>query len=145
MLGEICKKPPVTVPPKAPVKEAARLMRDANVGCVIVSEASRPVGILTDRDIVVRVIAAGRDPARVKVEEIMEKEPAVIPEHRGLFDAMKLFGAEGIRRLPVVSATGDLVGIVTLDDVLMLLGREMGQVASAVARTQGPLCDYTSL
>jgi predicted transcriptional regulator len=67
----------------------------------------------------------------------MVKNPAVIPEDKGIFDAVRMLGAKGVRRLPVVDMRGKLVGIVALDDLLMLFGREMSHVASALSRELG--------
>lgn len=137
MLAEVCTKPVITLSPEATVLEAARLMKEKNVGAVVVTATTKPGGILTDRDIAVSVVAEGRDPATVTVGEVMHRSPAVIREDKGLFDAAKMFDAQGVRRLPVVDRQGDLIGIVALDDMLMLLGSEMAHVASALSRELG--------
>jgi signal-transduction protein with cAMP-binding, CBS, and nucleotidyltransferase domain len=134
MIGELSTKPVVTIATTATVQEAARLMKQKNVGAVIVVNGDRPCGILTDRDIAVGVVATGIDAATVEVGKVMHKNPAVIREDKGIFDVVKMFDAKGVRRLPVVDAGGHLSGIVALDDVLMLFGREMGHVASALSR-----------
>jgi CBS domain-containing protein len=137
MIGEVCTKPVVTVSTKASIQEAARLMRQKRVGAIVVLDGVKPSGILTDRDIAVSVVADGRDPATVRVGEVMHRSPAVIREDEGIFDAVKLFSGKGVRRLPVVDGKGKLIGIIALDDLLMLFGREMGHVASALARGLG--------
>ncbi|MBI2160377.1 MAG: CBS domain-containing protein [Candidatus Rokubacteria bacterium] len=137
MIGQVCTKPVVTVSPGATVQEAARLMQRKNVGALVVVGSSRPQGILTDRDIAMAVVAEGRDPATLSVGAVMRKNPAVIREDRGIFDAIKLLSAKGVRRLPVVSRTGKLTGIIALDDLLMLLGTEMGHVSHALSRGLG--------
>ena len=134
MLKELCTKPVVTIGPDAPVRDAARLMRDKNVGAVVVINTGMPLGIVTDRDITVAVVAADDDPATVTVRDVMHRDPTVIYEDKGLFDAVKVFAGTGIRRLPVVGKTGKVTGIIALDDVLMLLGNEMAQVSSALAQ-----------
>jgi signal-transduction protein with cAMP-binding, CBS, and nucleotidyltransferase domain len=134
MIGELSTKPVVTIATTSTVREAARLMKQKNVGAVIVINGDRPCGILTDRDIAVTVVAGGMDPATVEVGTVMHKNPAVIRDDQGIFDAVKMFDAKGVRRLPVVNADGQLSGVVALDDVLMLFGREMGHVASALSR-----------
>ena len=134
MIGEICTKPVVTVSPKVSVQEAARLMRRKNVGALVVVSSTRPQGILTDRDIATAVVAQGQDPMTTTVGEVMRRDPTVIREDKGILDAVKLFDAKGVRRLPVVSKSGKLIGIVAMDDLLMLLGQEMGHVASALSR-----------
>jgi CBS domain-containing protein len=137
MLADLCSKPVMTVTPKTTIADAARLMRDKRIGALVVTGSAKPVGMLTDRDIAVSVVAEGRDPATVLVGDVMHKSPTVIHADQGIFDAAKTFGARGIRRLPVVDKKGALVGILALDDVLMLLGREMGHVASALSKELG--------
>ncbi len=134
MIGEVCTKPVVTVTKDTTVQEAARLMRTKQVGTVVVTNNGKPEGILTDRDITVNVVAQEKDPARVRARDVMRANPAVIREDQGILDATRILGAKGVRRLPVVSRNGKLVGIIALDDVLMLLGSEMGHVATALAR-----------
>jgi CBS domain-containing protein len=133
MLRELCTKPVVTIGPDAPVRDAARLMRDKNVGAVVVVNTGKPLGIITDRDITVAVVAADDDPGTVTVRDVMHRDPTVIHEDKGLFDAVKMFGSSGVRRLPVVGKTGKVTGIIALDDVLMLLGNEMAHVSSALS------------
>jgi CBS domain-containing protein len=108
------------------------------VGALVVTdEAGKPLGVLTDRDIVVRVVAPGRDPAKVQVGSVIRRNPTVIREDQGILDATKSLSRRGVRRLPVVDAKGKLVGILALDDLLMLLGSEMGHIASALASELG--------
>ena len=137
MIGEMCTKPVVTISPKVSVQEAARLMHRKNVGALVMVDDSRPQGILTDRDIVTAVVAQGRDPMTTTVGEVMRRDLTVIREDRGIFDAITLLSDKGVRRLPVVNAAGKLTGIIALDDLLMLLGREMGHVSSALSRGLG--------
>lgn len=135
MLAEICTKPVVTVGPEATIKEAARLMRTKNVGAVVVVNRNKPVGIVTDRDIAMAAVADGHDPTSATVQDVMRTNPTVIREDQGVFDAVKMLGARGVRRLPVVDRGGKLTGIVALDDLLILLGNEMGQVSAALTRS----------
>lgn len=134
MLGEICTKPPVTISKTATVEDAARMMRARQVGALIVTNGSRPIGILTDRDITIDVVAAGKKAAELKVASVMRRNPTSLREDQGLFEAAKTFGTKGVRRLPVVSKAGKLIGIVTLDDLMMLLGREMELVSAVLAQ-----------
>jgi predicted transcriptional regulator len=115
------------------VAEAARAMRVKNVGTVVIVNAGRPIGMVTDRDIVMEVVAPGKDPDAVRLGDVMKKKPAVIGSDQGIFDAVKMFAKTGVRRLPVVAKDGKMLGIIAMDDVLMLLGNEMGHVASALS------------
>lgn len=133
MLGKICTKPVVTASAQMTVDQAARAMRSKNVGALVVVNAGRPVGMLTDRDIVVEVVARGMDPKEVRVGDVMVKKPVTIRQDLGIFDAARTFAKTGVRRLPVVTAGGALVGVITMDDVVMLLGNEMGHMAGALS------------
>jgi CBS domain-containing protein len=95
------------------------------------------VGVLTDRDITVHVVAQGADPAAVRVGTLIKRKPTLIREDAGILDATKLLSRRGIRRLPVVSKTGKLIGMISLDDLLMLLGSELGHIASTLASELG--------
>ena len=134
MLWKPVSRPVVTVSPDATVEEAARSMRTKNVGAVVVVRDSRPAGILTDRDVAVGVVGRARNPTLVKVGEVMRKNPTVIPEHAGILDAARLLGRKGVRRLPVVNTRSELTGIISLDDILVLLTSEMGHIASALSQ-----------
>jgi CBS domain-containing protein len=138
MVGEICSKPAVTVSPDTTVQEAAHRMRSRKVGAVVVVDGSgTPVGVVTDRDITVHVVAQGTDPAVVRVGTLIRRKPTVIGEDAGVLEATKLLSRRGIRRLPVVSKAGKLVGMMSLDDLLMLLGSELGHIASSLASELG--------
>jgi len=145
MTTQLGSRPAVMAVRSVRASDAARLMRDRNIGAVVVVEGTKPIGIVTDRDIVTRIIAAGKDPAGVTVGEIMTEMPAVVNENVGFHEALKLCGAEGIRRLPLVDRNGDVVGMLSLDDLLRRLAGEMGQVASALSRAQREPYDYEPL
>jgi CBS domain-containing protein len=133
MLGKICTKPVVTASAQMTVDQAARAMRSGNVGALVVVNAGRPIGMLTDRDVVVEVVAKGMDPDTVRVGDVMRRRPITIREDLGIFDAARVFAKTGVRRLPVVTKTGVLVGVIAVDDLIMLLGNEMGHMAGALS------------
>ena len=133
MLGKICTKPVVTASAQMTVDQAARAMRSRNVGALVVVNAGRPVGMLTDRDVAIEVVAKGLDPDTARVGDVMHKKPVTIREDLGIFDAAKVFAKTGVRRLPVVTKRGVLVGVITVDDLIMLLGNELGHVAGALS------------
>jgi predicted transcriptional regulator len=137
MIGEMSIKPVVTIAPDASIQEAARLMRTKKVGALVVTSSRKPIGIITDRDITVEVVAAGGDPAATPVRNVMHRNPRVLREDQGLLDAVKVFSNAGVRRLPVVNRAGAVKGIIALDDVLMLLGTEMAYVSTALSRSLG--------
>lgn len=131
-LKGLMKKDVTALPPTASVLDAAKFMKDMNVGSVVVMENGSPLGLLTDRDIVANVLAMGKDPNTVKVGDIMVSPVITISEDKEIFDVTKLMSVHGIRRLPVVNDSGMMVGIVSLDDVLMLLGQEMQAIAETL-------------
>jgi CBS domain-containing protein len=116
------------------------LMRQYHVGDVLVIEdregKSVPVGILTDRDIVIELVATDLDCRVITVGDIMLTHLTVVKEDAGIFDAIQLMSSKGIRRLPVVDKDGSLLGIVTLDDVLLLLAKEFCTLAKLVRHEQ---------
>ena len=114
--------------------EAARLMRDARVGCVVVAEDRRPVGVVTDRDIAARVIAEGRDPERVRLAEVMSPRPVFLAQTAELGWALQLMRDLAVRRVPVVDERHELVGVVSLDDVIVALAGELGAVAETIRK-----------
>lgn len=128
-ISEICNREVVIVQRENTVLEAARLMRQHHVGDVVVVDEGNgvrvPVGIVTDRDVVVEIIAPGLDPSAITVGDIMVPELAAAKESIGMFEAIEYMRAKGVRRLPVVDEGGGLVGILTLDDLLELLTEEL--------------------
>jgi CBS domain-containing protein len=139
-IKEICSRVVVVAEPHTDLREAARLMRDHHVGALVVVEkregVARPVGIVTDRDIVVEVVAAtGVTPESLTVRDVMSSDLVLARETDGVFEAVERMQDSGTRRLPVVSADGVLVGILTLDDVLRMLAGEMTALAIAAQRS----------
>lgn len=109
-----------TVRPDALVGEVATLMVTHGVGDVIVVEEGKPIGILTDRDLVARIMAAGLDGKNVLVHDIMSTPLVTVPRNEEVGTAIALMSRHGIRRLPILDEAGKLVSILTLDDLLML-------------------------
>ena len=133
MLVKVCTKPVVTASAQMTVSEAARAMRSKNIGALVVVNAGRPIGMLTDRDIAIDVVARGMDPDSVRVGDVMRKKPVTIRQDLGLLDAARTFAKSGVRRLPVVDKGGVVIGVIAVDDIMMLLGNEMGHVAGALS------------
>jgi len=139
-IGEICNRKVVVMQREETIVEAAKLMRDQHVGSVLIVDEQDgkrvPVGIVTDRDLVVEVIAPELDADAITVGDIMMTGFAVVKEETGVFEAIQYMRIKGIRRLPVVDAEERLIGIVTLDDLLILLAEELDALAKLVAREQ---------
>lgn len=111
---------------------AARRMRDFRVGCVVVVRDARPVGILTDRDLAIRVVAEGRDPESTPVSEIVTYEAATVQRDAGIETAVRLMSDRGVRRLPIVTEDGKVTGIVTADDLTVMLTTMLGDMGIGI-------------
>ena len=139
-IGEICNREVVYVNRDVTVHAACKLMRHYHVGSLVVvdeTEGKRvPVGILTDRDIVVEIDAMDLDPKVITAGDIMSSELATVPETLGVLEAIKVMRFKGVRRMPIVDADGRLVGIVTIDDLLEVLAEELTDIARIVSREQ---------
>jgi CBS domain-containing protein len=118
-VGDIMTRPPRTVDVTASVMDAATVMREGDFGDVVVLEEGRLCGILTDRDIVVRVLATGEDPSTVRVGDVCSRVLTTVSESDGISDAVRLIRAKAVRRLPVLDDDGKLVGIVSLGDLAL--------------------------
>jgi CBS domain-containing protein len=126
------RKSLVTATPKTSVRTLAVLMRDRHVGAVVITEKERPVGIVTDRDVMSRVVASNRDPLTIRARDVMTRDLVVAREGTPLSEVTEQMRARGIRRVPVVDERGRLVNILTLDEILVVLGEEIANVARAV-------------
>jgi len=124
-----CQTNVMTVSPEDTAYDAANIMEEWNVGSVIVKENERPVGIVTDRDLVVRVITTRKIPEETSIREIMTRDPVIVKGDTGLYEAMEQIKGKGIRRLPVVDSDGRLQGIITVDDLIRLLAAEMNCIS----------------
>jgi CBS domain-containing protein len=126
--------------PETTVFEAARMMRENHVGTLVVVDESNglpvPQGIVTDRDIVVVVIAQGLDPKSIKIVDIMKSELMTAVSTEDVFETVERMRYKGVRRIPVVDKHGTLVGIVSVDDIWKFLAREASELADVTTRQQ---------
>jgi CBS domain-containing protein len=128
-IGRICIREVDTADPEELVRAAAQRMGTRGVGTLLVLDSDkRPIGILTDRDLTIRVLGAGRDPGVTSVADVMSDCVHTAFEEMPIEEALRLMRAEAVRRLVVVRKSGALVGIVSLDDVLALLAEEFREV-----------------
>lgn len=134
----VCRKNPVSTDPEASVRDAAKRMDAEGVGCVVVVDGERrPVGMLTDRDVVMQVLRRRRDPDRVRVREVMHEGVSVVRARMPVDLAFRFMRRDGVRRIPIVDDDGRLEGILTYDDALQLVSAQLVR-AAAVARAQFP-------
>jgi len=135
-LGTIATAIVVTATPETTAAHAAHLMREHHVGALIVvdleSESGEAVGIVTDRDLVLAVMAEELDPSLFTVGDVMSVDLVTAPEDADLLDAVALLGQHQLRRLIVCDAAGRLTGIATLEDLLVVLARQFGTLAAAL-------------
>lgn len=139
-ISEFCNREVVFATREMSIPEAAQLMRDYHVGDIVVVDEIDgkrvPVGIITDRDIVIEIIAQALDLNDFNVGDIMSPQLFSVQEKDGVLEAIRLMRSKGIRRLPVVTEEGGLAGIVTADDILDLLAEEMADLAKVAPREQ---------
>ena len=139
-IGEICTRNVVFCATGTSIVDAARLMRQNHVGDLVVVEERNgkriPTGVVTDRDIVVEVVALDAPLESLKIGDIKGRELITVRESDEMLDVLELMQRCGIRRVPVVDSYGALAGIVTLDDLLGILAEELGTMVKLISREQ---------
>ena len=139
-VSEICNREVVVVQRDDTALEAAKLMRQHHVGDVLVVEDRNgvrvPVGIVTDRDLIIEIVAPELDGSVITVGDIMAQELVTVKGSTGIFEAIQYMRQKAVRRLPIVNEDGGLIGILTLDDLLELLSEELLEIAKLVRNEQ---------
>jgi CBS domain-containing protein len=141
---ELCQRHVVTVRRHEDLTTAAWMMRERNVGCLVVVEpagtigGARPIGMLTDRDIVTNVVARGSDPRTLSVEDVMTRHPITVWAHSSIDDALLRMRNGGVRRVPVIDDRGRLAGILALDDVFEHLNHRLPTPPTPLRRESRP-------
>ena len=139
-VGEICNREVIVIQRDETILEAAKLMRQYHVGAIIVVDKHNgrqiPVGIVTDRDLVVEVLATELDETVITVGDIMALDIFTVKESTATYEAIEFMRRKTSRRLPIVDEAGELVGILTLDDALQLLSEELLDLAKLVRYEQ---------
>ena len=139
-VDQYCKREVVAIAGDADVTEAAGLMRDRLVGFLVVFEsddpARRPIGVLTDRDIVLEVTAPSIDPHAVTVADVMTHNPMMARDSDDLSELMHGMRMAGIRRVPVVDANGALTGVIAVDDMIEVVSLLMEDIAASIKAEQ---------
>ena len=130
-LNDLFTRNVVTAGPDEALAGIARRMQDHNVGTVVIVEDGRPVGIITDRDLALALGARGLSP-QAPVREVMTRHVLAVPEDTGVFTATRFIQDRKVRRLPVVDREDRLVGLVSLDDLLRWLARELSNLAEGI-------------
>ena len=127
-LQRFCQRPTFAISPEKTVVEGCQLLQENNVGCLLVEEWDKLCGIVTDRDIALRVTGQRKDPRQTRMREVMTPNPVRISVDRSLHELTALMHAHHVRRVPIVDKSDKVIGIVTLDDLMALLGDEMSDM-----------------
>lgn len=135
-IQDLARSEVVTATRETPVEELARTMEDEDVGSIVITDGEEPVGIVTDRDLALRVVGAAVDPTEQTAEDVMSGDLTTIESTAGFYEAADTMAETGIRRLPVCE-DDVLVGIITVDDVTELLADEQQHLAKVI-RAQRP-------
>jgi CBS domain-containing protein len=139
---KLCRHNAVTISPREDLIAAARLMRERHVGYLVVTEPvfadgeQRPIGVLTDRDIVVKVLAKERDPRTLRVGDVMTRDPVLAMATDPLAGVLASMRRIGVRRIPVVGHRGQLIGVLSFDEVIDALSGELSDVAGSIRNEQ---------
>jgi signal-transduction protein with cAMP-binding, CBS, and nucleotidyltransferase domain len=137
-VGDFCIRDVVQCTRDASALELSQLMRESHVGDVVVVDQPNgkkiAVGIVTDRDLVIEVMARERDPALVTAKDLMGGELVTVGEGNDVYETAELMRDRGVRRTPVVDDQGGLLGIVTLDDLLRIISEQLALLTRVVAR-----------
>lgn len=139
-VGDVCNREVVCISGQATLLEASHLMREEHVGCLVVVEGEEdqamPVGIVTDRDILLEVISEGVSLEKITVEDIMSSDLVTARKEDDFFEIIQKMRSKGIRRVPIVDGKMRLVGILALDDVFEILSSEMRNLSGVFVREQ---------
>jgi CBS domain-containing protein len=138
-IKDLCKRVVVTIRRDATGEDAAQMMRASHIGDVVVvdpADTRKPVGIITDRDIAVEIVAQGLVPAQTTVGSVMSAPVMSLREEDGFIEALDKMSARGVRRAPVVDREGHLKGMVSVDDLVPLLARELAKVGALIRHGQ---------
>lgn len=137
-IRDLAREQVVSATPETSVSELAQLMRDENVGSVLITNDERSVGIVTDRDLTTRLLAEETDPSTQTAKDVMSESLCTASPETGFYEAAQLMSEHGVRRLPVCDDDGTPTGIITADDLSELLADEHQQLASVIQAQRPP-------
>jgi len=135
-IGEVCSREVYIVRPAEPLADAVAEMHKRHVGALVVVEEKpdqvRPVGVITDRDVIRAQVLQGRALTHLAIADAMTAHPLTLQETCGIAEAIRQMSVSGVRRAPVVSESGDLVGIVSFDDLLPVVSEQLAALAKLI-------------
>lgn len=136
--GKYCNREVIITEPDTTVVEAAQLMRSYHVGTLVVvdkkGDESMPLGVVTDRDLVIEVLAQQVSPETISVADIMSRDLVMVHENEGLLDTLEIMRVRGVRRVPVINDKGGLEGILSADDALGLINEATNHLIKLMRR-----------
>lgn len=139
-ISDYCRRAVVSIASNADIAAAAQLMREQHVGFLVVykigDDIRRPIGVLTDRDVVLEVVAQCVEPKSVTAEDVMTRQPLIASESDELRDVLQAMRMAGIRRVPVVDIRGALVGILAMDDAIDVVTSLLCDITGAIKSEQ---------
>ena len=136
-IASLLTRPVSTLSTKATCAEAARRMKRQNIGSIVIEHDGAPVGMLTDRDLTLRLVADELDAGSVTVDQVMSAFPVFLTPQRDVRAALDVMVQMGVRRLPAVNAKGRLIGIISLDDILLDLAAQLALVQKLLQAERG--------
>lgn len=137
-IQDLARDDVVTATPDTSVQELAERMRDEGVGSIVITNDAEPQGIVTDRDLTIRVLADGAGPAEMTASDVMSTDLCQIHPRDGFYRAAQVMSEHGVRRLPVCNEDGELTGIITADDLTELIADESQHLASIIQAQRPP-------
>lgn len=133
-IGELCNRDVIVANQRDSIVDIAQLMRKFHVGTVVVAERGEALGIVTDRDIVLEIIAEEVPLGGCTASDIMSQVLVTVRETTGIYETLQIMKSKGVRRVPVVDDRGELVGIFSSDDFIEFIAEQMGDVVSLMKR-----------
>lgn len=141
-IKSIVREQVVSASPDISITDLAQLMEEENVGSVVIVEEERPQGIVTDRDIMIEVVGHDQDSASMTAADVMSEDLVTVDIESGIFEVLRTMEDASVRRIPAVDSDGNLAGIVTFDDFVILLGRELNLLGDVI-ETEIPPYEHT--
>jgi CBS domain-containing protein len=137
-IKDICGRQVVTATKDASVNEVAKLMKKHNVGNVVIIDnqvtTNKPIGILTDRDITMKIVAEDVDARQISAGDIMTENLLLLHGNQSINEAIDMMCAKGVRRAPISDDTHKIIGIASIDDLFILLAEEMGSLSKLIRK-----------
>lgn len=137
-IKKVCGCDVVTVSDNMTVSDAAKLMKQHNVGDIVVVKNKgadeQIVGIITDRDIVIRIVADEEDPKQFLISDVMSTDLLILKSYQGVSQSLDMMCAKGVRRAPIVDENNQLIGIATVDDLFVLISEEASSIAKLIRK-----------